>query len=194
MNNYHYIIASLPALRQDHVFTSKTPEDILSELKGLCSKKDNAVIDFVLEGASTAEAYAKALKHPCRFVREYFLFDLSVKDYKVEWLNQTLGREPGTDVITLEGVDITADDATKRAFAIASLLGREKAIDNLYWDKITELSSFHYFDLEVVLAFVLKLAIIRRWFLLDEEQGRIKFRELVEEINGTFKGVPKIDK
>lgn len=195
MSNYYYIIASLPALSQDYAFTRKSPEDILAEIRSLLSKEDNAVIDFVLSAPSDREGYEKVLSSKSAFIREYFAFDLAVKNYKVEWLNKTLSRPAGKDVVVVDKkYQKEAAPEVAKAFATASLLDREKAIDNLYWNKINELTIFNYFDLNVILAFVLKMQIIRRWLLLDEEEGRRKFRELVTEVKGTFKGVPKIEK
>ena len=51
------------------------------------------------------------------------------------------------------------------------------------------LSTFHYFDLTAVLAYVAKLHIADRWLALDEARGRELFRKLVDEVRGTFKGV-----
>ena len=49
--------------------------------------------------------------------------------------------------------------------------------------------TFHYFDLTVILGFIVKLKIIDRWMKLDEATGREMFRELVDEVRGTFAGV-----
>ena len=54
---------------------------------------------------------------------------------------------------------------------------------------LDELTVQHYFDMDVILAFILKLHIIDRWHLLDEQTGREMFRKLVDEVRGTFKGV-----
>ncbi len=69
------------------------------------------------------------------------------------------------------------------------ILERERAIDDLYWDKLDSLSELHYFDMNVILAFIVKLHIIDRWHLLDEQTGREMFKKLVDEIRGTFRGV-----
>ena len=69
------------------------------------------------------------------------------------------------------------------------LLKREKGLDNIVWEKIDNLTMFHYFDLTAVLGYVAKLHIVDRWLALDEENGRELFRKLVNEVRGTFKGV-----
>ena len=48
---------------------------------------------------------------------------------------------------------------------------------------------FDYFDIEAVLAFIVKMQVVARWYRLDEQSGREMFRKLVGEVRGTFKGV-----
>ena len=50
MNNYEYIITSLPDITTGWKFGEKTPEDYIEEITSLCSEKDKAAIDFLLEG------------------------------------------------------------------------------------------------------------------------------------------------
>ena len=69
------------------------------------------------------------------------------------------------------------------------ILARERGIDDLYWDKIDEITLFDYLNFSKVLGLIVKMMIIRRWLLLDEEAGRAMFKRLVDEVRGTFKGV-----
>ena len=69
------------------------------------------------------------------------------------------------------------------------ILARERGIDDLYWDKIDELTLFDYLNFEKILGMVAKMMIIRRWLILDEQTGREMFKRLVDEVRGTFKGV-----
>ena len=69
------------------------------------------------------------------------------------------------------------------------ILARERGIDDLYWDKIDELTLFDYLNFDKILGMVAKMMIIRRWLILDEQTGREMFKRLVDEVRGTFKGV-----
>ena len=69
------------------------------------------------------------------------------------------------------------------------ILARERGIDDLYWEKIDELTLFDYLNFDKILGVIVKMMIIRRWILLDEQTGREMFKKLVDEIRGTFKGV-----
>ncbi len=203
MNNYEYIIASLPDLTTGWKFGEKGPEDYIEEVISLCSAKDRKVIEFLLSGFESGNLdvsfYRKALGHENGFIRDYFLFDLNVRNAKVRYLNRALGRPADMDVMTLNTEDeennIVEDAEFEEAAVLDIVLGgndilaRERGMDDLVWDKICSLTTFSYFDLDAILGFMAKLNIVARWYRLDEQTGRDMFRRLVEEVRGTFKGV-----
>lgn len=58
-------------------------------------------------------------------------------------------------------------------------LEREQKIDSLRWEKASELCTFHYFDIHVILAFFLKASLVACWARLDKETGSRMFRNWV---------------
>ena len=209
MSNFEYIISSLPYLTMDFKYAGQAGfNSVISDIKRDLDEKDQGLVEFLLKGFSdkelNADFYAAALKHRNRFLREYFRFDLNLRNAKVRYLNAQLGREPDQDVMTgedpeAEDVDIDGfrftggefEEALKvdNILADKDLVSREKGLDDLLWDKIDGLSTFHYFDIEAVLAYIAKLHIVTRWLNLDEEVGREQFRRLLKEVRGTYKGV-----
>ncbi len=193
MNNYYYIIASLPELTTGWKFGDKDAEWFISEIKERCSDKDIRLIEWIERGFEpenlTEEFYAEAVAHPSAFIREYYTFDLNVRNAKVRYLNKALSRPAEKDVINIPVPEF--EDAAKMDAILQNkdILERERDIDDLYWDKLDSLSELHYFDMNVILAFIVKLHIIDRWHLLDEQTGREMFKKLVDEIRGTFRGV-----
>ena len=204
MNNYEYIVASLPDITTGWKFGEKTPEDYIEEIVSLCSDKDRATIAFLMDGYCdeklNAEFYCQALQHKNAFIREFFLFDLNVRNAKVKYLNKALGREADRDVLTfgedaapevLEATEKEFEEAAalEAVFAQADILSRERGIDDLMWEKINSLTTFNYFDINAILGFITKMNIVARWYRLDEQTGREMFKTLVDEVRGTFKGV-----
>jgi hypothetical protein len=111
-----------------------------------------------------------------------------------------LGRPAGKDVLSFpEETDQKVLDAVSEEFEEAAdldtvlnlgdILSRERGIDDLVWEKIDNLTTFNYFDIDAILGFIAKLNIVARWFKLDEQTGREMFKKLVDEVRGTFKGV-----
>ena len=206
MSNFEYIIASLPVLLPDYKYAEgKGFGDLIEEIRENLDEADSATLGLLLDGFDESKLgedfFAAALKHRNRFIRSYFRFDLSLRNAKVRYLNARLGRPAEQDVLTGENPD--AEDADIEGFrfrveeldeagaisdilAEENLLSREKALDDLVWKKVEELTVFDYFDLEAVLAFVAKLHIADRWLILDPEEGRERFRRLVKEVKGTF--------
>jgi hypothetical protein len=204
MGNYEYIVASLPDITTGWKFGEKGPQDYIEEIVSLCSKKDNELIDFLLSGYMdenlNEEFYIKALSHKNRFIREFFRFDMNVRNAKVTYLNKALDRPAGKDVLTfsedapeavLMAVEAEFEEADDLETILNSgdILTRERGIDDLVWEKISNLTTFNYFDIEVILGFIAKLNIVSRWYKLDEQTGREMFKRLVDEVRGTFKGV-----
>ena len=205
MNNYIYIIAGLPDFTPDWRQGDKSLEEYLCQVKELLSAKDQETVRLIEDGFDKEkigqEFYKEALGHGNAFIRDFFQFDLNVRNAKVRYLNQALGRDSLKDVLSLTdpdademGMEIEEPEFKEAARLQAILegsdiLARERGIDDLYWDKIDELTLFDYLNFDRILGVVVKMMIIRRWLQLDEQTGREMFKRLVDEIRGTFKGV-----
>ena len=197
MNNYEYIIASLPLLSPDATNVQVDADEVIAEIRSQCSKKDNALIDFLLEGYNQdtlgRDFYLKALSHRDRFIREYFAFDLNLRNAKVRYINGALGRAPMQDIVVLDQSEDAQqpepDPELDAVFVADDLIQRERKIDDFIWEKVENMVLMELFTMDRILAFIVKLRIIDRWMKLDENTGREMFRVLVDEIRGTFQGV-----
>jgi hypothetical protein len=205
MNNYIYIIAGLPDFTPDWRQGDKSLDDYFEQMRELLSEKDNETISFIIKGFDKNQIgfdfYKEALAHRMGFIREFFQFDLNVRNQKVRYLNQALGRDAEKDILSMR--DPEAEDTglepeepefkeSARLQAILEgndILSRERGIDDLYWEKIDEITLFDYLNFDKILGMMVKMMIIRRWLVLDEETGREMFKKLVDEVRGTFKGV-----
>ena len=194
MNNYEYIVASLPALRLEDDRSDKlVVQELVDEIRGQLSERDAAVLDLLLSGYDDErldeDFYRAALKHGNRFIRDWFRFDLDLRNTTVSYLNDSLGRPDKQDMILLEDREteefFELDDA-QNVLNLGDILKRERGLDELRWRKIDELTILDCFDLEVLLGYVAKLKIIDRWLQLDPESGRAMFRKLVEDIRSTY--------
>ena len=205
MNNYVYILAGLPDFTPDWRQGEKSLDEYLEQMHELLSTKDNEVIAFIMKGFDKDQIgpdfYKEVLSHRLGFIREFFQFDMNVRNQKVRYLNDALGRAPEKDVLSLRDPEAeeTGLEPEEPEFKEAGrlqaileggdILSRERGIDDLYWDKIDELTLFDYLNFDRILGVAAKMMIIRRWLILDEETGREMFKKLVDEVRGTFKGV-----
>ena len=194
MNNYEYLIASLPDITPDWKDSGEMSGDAFVDwLREGCSDSDRKLNDFLREGFAAEnlnkDFYLRALSHRDRFLREYFRFDLNVRNAKVEYLNRELGRAAGTDIFLTDENGFEEEARLGAVLGSGDILSREKGIDELMWEKIESLTTFDYFDIDAILGFIAKLNIAMRWNRLDPETGREMFSRIVKEVRGSFTGV-----
>ena len=81
------------------------------------------------------------------------------------------------DVPYLEAVIAAVNDET-------NLVEKERKIDVIRWNQAEELSTFDYFNINALLAYLVKVNIVARWTRLDETQGREMLRRLMTSLDG----------
>ena len=193
MNNYEYIVASLPVIASDYRGPLDT-DAIISEIRSQLSPKDEAVLDTLLKGFDSdsldAEFYRTALASKNRFIAGYFGYDLDVRNCRVAYLNKALGRPEGQDLLVLDEDEPREFEDLEKVNAVlegSDILERERGLDDIMWERIDELTLMEVFTLDQILGFVAKLQIVARWLRLDPQTGRELFRQLVEEIRNNKK-------
>lgn len=194
MNNYEYIVASLPVIEPgSRLGSSSAANAITNDIREQLSNKDNALVTMLLDGFDpeklNAGFYRACLGSGSRFLREYFLFDLFLRNTKVEYLNASLGRPEGKDVLLLEELEDYEFEQKEEIVGILSgtdIIGREKGLDMAIWEHVEEVTTMDVFDMDAILGFIARLKIIDRWDKLDPETGAELFRRLIKEIRATY--------
>ena len=194
MNNYEYIVASLPVIEPgSRLGSSSAANAITNDIREQLSNKDNALVTMLLDGFDpeklNAGFYRACLGSGSRFLREYFLFDLFLRNTKVEYLNASLGRPEGKDVLLLEELEDYEFEQKEEIVEILSgtdIIGREKGLDMAIWEHVEEVTTMDVFDMDAILGFIARLKIIDRWDKLDPETGAELLRRLIKEIRATY--------
>lgn len=194
MNNYEYIVASLPVIEPgSRLGSSSAANALIDDIREQLSNKDNALVTMLLDGFDpeklNAGFYRACLGSGSRFLREYFLFDLFLRNTKVEYLNASLGRPEGKDVLLLEELEDYEFEQKEEIVEILSgtdIIGREKGLDMAIWEHVEEVTTMDVFDMDAILGFIARLKIIDRWDKLDPETGADLFRRLIKEIRATY--------
>ncbi len=60
-----------------------------------------------------------------------------------------------------------------------NMLEKEHKIDLMRWDEATDMLSFDYFNLNMILSYLVKVNIVARWAMLDPKRGREMFDAMV---------------
>ena len=135
-----------------------------------------------------------------RLLREWSATDRTIRNI----VAATLARRQG---VAAEGV-VVDEDAVAKALSRSSaadfglrtevpfveqlvaavvdehnMVEKERKIDNIRWAELSELSAFDYFDLNAVIAYLVKANMVARWAALDAKVGREMFDRLVSELN-----------
>ncbi|HPW78604.1 MAG: hypothetical protein BWX62_00381 [Bacteroidetes bacterium ADurb.Bin037] len=206
-NNYAFIIAGLPQLALDFQSGSFDLEELSGSLRAMLSKKDNRLLDWMEKGLKAkfmnVHFYRAVQRCNNSFIRDYFSFDQEIRNIIAAYTAKKYGSNlsdhlVGDSVVTRQLLQSKAEDfklefiteyatVLNRIMQLKDPLEREQKIDSLRWEKASELCTFHYLDIHVILAFLLKASLVARWARLDKETGTRMFRELVDEVKGTYK-------
>lgn len=192
MNNYHYIIAGLPELLPDFPARQFSYGDTAAAIREQLSKADRKKVDWLeygFEPANLSHYFYHALKkQKSKLLQEYFLLDKAIRNASVKYISAQEGKEDGIKYILSpeEPSELFDEVRVNSIFKIPNLIERELEMDRYRWEKINSLIQWHYFDMEVILAFLAKGLIVRRWLALDPDNGSMLFRTYVDEIRGTF--------
>ena len=186
MDNYVYIVAGLPELTSAYEGSDFRYEALRESIVELLSEKDQQLVALLEEGFDEntlgADFYAKAAKSKNRFIREYFDFDARLRNIKVQYLAKRLGKK--AEDYTLEMPEADFEEAAQIAAIMddADFVEREKKMDELKWEKASDIARMDYFNMNAILAFLVKAKTVQRWAELDPVKGQEMFKKLVEEI------------
>ena len=186
MDNYVYIVAGLPELTSGFENTGFDYGAVKEGIMELLSEKDQQLVELMEEGFDEntlgAEFYAKAAESKNRFIREYFDFDGRLRNLKVQYLVKRLGKQGDSYLVELPEADFEEEKQILEILADADFVQREQKMDELKWEKASDIARLDYFNMNAILAFMVKAKTVQRWAELDPVKGQEMFRKLVEEI------------
>ena len=189
MDNYVYIVAGLPELASGFENTGFDYAAVKASIMELLSEKDQQEVEFMEQGFDEntlgADFYAKAAESKNRFIREYFDFDGRLRNMKVNYLAKRLGKSSDPYLVNLEDADFEEEKQIQDILADADFVEREQKMDELKWEKASDIARMDYFNMNTILAFLVKAKTVQRWAELDKEKGEELFQKLVKEIRGT---------
>jgi hypothetical protein len=167
--------------------------DFIEEFQTLAPEQAVQAEDLL---AARYYAYGMACGNP--MVSEWMEFNLNVNNilaalaarkYKMEVGPAIVGRNEVSQQLRSSnardfGLPEVVDyyESVARIHELGDWLEREHKIDRLKWDWLDDKVFFHYFSVERIFAFVVRLALIERWMALDKEKGTALFRQLIAKL------------
>ena len=192
MNNYEYIVASLPVVNQDNP-SGLDVDAIIEEIREQLSSSDRSLLDLFLKGYDQdslgRDFYLQTRSSGNRFIRDFFNLDLAVRNARVAYINSSLGRPESQDIVILDEEGQAEEEICSGLDEIlrdSDILRKERAMDNYIFARIDEMSCFDLFNLNFILATVAKLKIVQRWIKLDPVEGEKMFTHMLSTIPTTY--------
>ena len=161
--------------------------------------------DFSISSGShflTVAWYDMLVKHKNSFLNAYGTYRLNMgnimlalngRKHNIPFENALVGSDEVTHALRKSrsrdfglSTEINDIEDIVQMFEVDNILDRELRIDNHFWHFLDEITFFNYFTAEKVLAFVQKLFIVERWFVLDTEKGQTMFSQLLKELQSNF--------
>jgi hypothetical protein len=188
MDNYVYIVAGLPELTANYESAGFDYKSVRDSIMELLSEKDQKLVELMEEGFDEntlgADFYAKTAKSKNRFVREYFDFDARLRNLKVLYLAKRLGKKGDDYLVELPDADFEEQGQIRAILEDVDFVDREQKMDELKWEKASDIARMDYFNMNAILSFLVKAKTVQRWAELDPVKGSEMFQKLVQDIRG----------
>jgi hypothetical protein len=170
-SSYPYLISSLPMLH----FGAKPPfsfEAFLETCKGLIPDKDFDMVSL----CANEDLWEHIVSQET--LRGWIVFETGLRNELVKIRSSRRKLDPAKYLRPDGSDDTTLYHIAMNSHRILSLVESEKYLDQARWHRLEELCFGHYFDLDTLIVYALKLQILWRW----EKIARIDKSEAVERV------------
>lgn len=174
MDQYYYAVSSLPFLDFDN-----TPSIKLDEFTAICKstliEKDFDIIKSIsLNNLREIDSRIPVLK-------KWISWEGTLRNEIAKLRADSLGFNPEQYLFDIES-NSEPPVIAGTAFKLDSPILAEELLDKARWHFLDELEQGHYFDLEKLIVYSLKLQILERKSMFTTENGNVNFQEIYENI------------
>ncbi len=198
---------SLGILTREQIEDRVACDELLPELVAqIAASYGDSTLSAEVEGGVKFEKalfeayYAECAKSSCSFLRKWADTDRNLRNI----LTAVVARNKGIAVEdAVVGDGYIVDQITKSSAADFGLRGelpymdslisaindeanmveKEHKIDLIRWDESTELLNFDYFNINMIMSYLVKVNIVARWAMLDPKRGRELFEAMVSDLS-----------
>jgi hypothetical protein len=176
MKQYYYLICSLPFIRLE-----EAPSINSGEFRSLCqeqiSDNDLQLLDAV--------SLVPVKDNPFPTGSSAFQWLALEKNLRKRMAAYRVGRKSENTNRSMPKGDGSSDidRCIQEAYAKVNPAEREKYLDSLRWHWLDELEFGHYFDVNKLFIYKLRLLIHEKWLCRNNEQGYQNFDRIVAAIN-----------
>ncbi len=178
-------------------------------IKFLDDLKEKEIKEYTLEVENTLHQYfyEYALGQNNKFLHSWLYFEINLKNILTAFNCVHFGYPLSKHLIKVEQNVLPYSLLLKKQFKAElfedvlpychqifkiaesdlSLIEKEKALDQIKWEYLDQYTFFHYFTIEKILAYFIKLQITERWMKLDKEKGKILLNKLMVDLQTSTK-------
>jgi hypothetical protein len=169
---YVYLISSLPVL----AFGAKPPfseEDFFE----LCLRSIPAKeVEKIREAVNTSGYEIKGTG----VFNKWRVFDLSLRNELAHARSGRLKKDPLKYVRDDLGQTFDVGHIAMSAYRNANIIEAERFLDLSRWRFLDDLSTGHYFDMELIFIYALKLKILSRWDKINNSESHFILTEVLK--------------
>lgn len=202
MSNYYFLVASLPLLTYEER-EAQEPSEFLTMLEDHLTTADLAAVAAArIDAPLTEESWSEdavapdvpgsAYARPSNpVIAGWEAFERGLRNALVH-LRSSAGHADPQEYIRLDAAGhedsdrLEIDEAAREAFNHDSPLSGEDVLNRARWSFLDDLEVGHYFDLERVIIYYLKLQILARRRLFTRAEGEERFRQIQETIMNDY--------
>lgn len=146
--------------------------------------------------------YDYALQCKNEFISEWFQYNLNITNVLAAFNCMKYGFEREKVIVGTDEISEAIRTRNSRDFGIVAefpeveevlriaeesdIYERERKIDMMKWNWLEEKGFFHYFDVEHVFVYLVRLQLLSRWVRLEKESGLKVFREMIDILQHSF--------
>jgi len=113
-------------------------------------------------------------------LKSYHQFERYLRNELVALRARQLNKDPLVHMRGERGVDTAVVDAVNQAMKSPDPLAAEKILDQASWQRLDALAAGHYFDLEYLIIYAIKLKILARYDQIGSKKGQEDFQQTKE--------------
>lgn len=166
---YYYFAASLPVLN----FDGRPPfsvEDYLNECRRFLTSKDFSLVEkavVVSDGEDAASVSGQS-----GILEKWRSFENRLRNEWAWFRADRAGQDRAKYLRGERPFDLALTDMIHQAGRMEDLLAAEKLIDRYRWNYLEELALGHWFDLEALVIYGIKLKMLARYQRLNSPVGK----------------------
>lgn len=172
MSQYYYLIASLPML-EFGTRASILYSDFITHCQEELHTSDMKIIERVKIRPF------EDMKDSSPTLREWKRFDTSLRNEIARSRAVRFAKDPSQYIRGENYPDPFVSGFAHWAVSQDSPIEAERFLDQLRWEKIEELEKGHYFDIDFLITYALKLQILERWDRINSGRGMQVLQDLL---------------